>query len=298
MRFFIVKASVSLLVLGGLAVSSPVLASGDLTFDVEVRGSYEDNVAGGSTARDKRTGTKGGTSGVGMMSALDLKGAGGQGGMGGGSGAGSSQGASGDFSTFASASIGGYLGINGRSSVTVRAFGDHTAFARYSEYDMSTAGLTAGYRYSFGEILSARLQVTGKFKDYALADQDSRSLAAGVSLKQQGSDRFWLQERYDHEINDANSSGYSYLGDTFGVNAGYQLVDELLFTLGYSYSKRGNRDPASTGSTTNTWSGGVEHDFAERWSVDVAYDRQSTETEGVSGAVNDNVFSAGIRYSY
>jgi len=273
-----------------LSVFSGTRAFAGMTLDVELRGTYEDNVVG--LLSDKGGGKgNGGSPMMALAAPLDA----GKSGMGPSkSGAQST----GDFSTTLSASIGNSRDVTESLSLFVIGFVDHTSYSTYGEFDSTIGGITGGMNRELGDKLSARFAVNGKIKRFDDTAMNSTAFSGSLSLKERINPRIWLKEGYEYEKNNADTSSFSYTSNSISVRAGFVPTKKVLLTAGYGYLTRNYDDPAVATLTSHTISAGIERELSARWSVDAAYDRQLSYTSQPGTSSTDNILSAGIRYGY
>jgi hypothetical protein len=274
-------------------VLTPLPASAGVLLGVDVRMSYEDNVVG--LLSDKQLGVSGGMTGGGgtMMQAMSM----GTGtGMGGGQPQYIGSQSSSDFSSTISAEAGGYMDISAETALFAKGFAQHTAYNKFTDFNSTIAGASTGANVIMGDGLSGRLTLYGKIKHFGDSNRNSKAYGATINLKQKLFPALWFREYVEYEDNRADSSAFSYIGTTIGISAGYEVMETLFLTSGYSYLVQNYRNVGSK-LITNTASLSLEKRLAKAWSVGGEYDRQISKPDGGS-SVTDNIFSLALRYTY
>jgi predicted porin len=105
-------------------------------------------------------------------------------------------------------------------------------------------------------------------------------------------------ESYDYEMNNADSPFFTYKGNSMSIWAGFLVMPQTTFLLGYNYLARDYDQPSGFKVTSNTVSAGLEHKLAHTWFFEAQYDHQMSDSNVPGTYTTDNIFSVGIRYSY
>lgn len=264
------------------------VAAAETFLNAEVRLTFEDNVVG--LLSDKH-GSKNISSSSGNAKTLPAAG------MGGGQGkyVGAGSQSPGDMSVTLSADVGKFADLGRDSAVFAKGFAEHTSYDQYTEFDSTIAGAAAGMNHFFSNTLSGRLSLFGKLKRFEDGARNSIAYGGNASLKQKLRPQLWLRESLEYEINNADSSDFSYTGVTIGVGAGYALSKKTLVTGGMSYLVQQYDDIASSELTTTTLSLGLDRIWTKTWSLWAGLDVQTSEADG-SPATTNNIVSFGLRY--
>ena len=276
-------------------LTTPPTVFAGLILGAELKGVYEDNVAGALS--DSRPGA-GMNSGGGTM--MQAAGMGSGTGMGGGTGMGSSTAmgndrSTGDYSYTLSAEAGAYANMSQQSSLFAKGLVERTSYGNYTEFNSTIAGMSAGAGTIFSDTVSGRFDLFGKVKRFGDTDRNSAAYGATVSIKENLSHYFWLRERMGYEDNRADSILFSYTNATAGVVVGWNATDAMLLTLGYGYLQQKFAENGGK-SVVNTGSIGLDRILSKSWSVGAAYERQIGKSAGASAT--DNISSFAVQYAY
>ncbi len=277
-------------------------ARAEIFYDVAVKGTYEDNVIG--LLSDKRGGAAGVPAttgpGPGMMGVAtgQRMGPGMSPGMGGNTPQDTGVQSKSDTSINLFADIGGSTEIASGMSAFLIGSAQHTSYNSLTEFNSTVGGLSAGISKKMGDIVTARLALSGGIKRYRDSVRDSSAFGPALTVKEQFTPSFWLKESYYYEKNNADSSLFTYNGNSAGIWAGYLVLPKTTVLLGYNYLVRDYDEPSGFKVTANTVSVGLEHEFITKWFVDAQYDHQSSDSNVAGTNTTDNIFSLAVRYSY
>ncbi len=264
-------------------------ASAGMFYDAEIKIIYEDNVIGLLT--DKRGGGGMGTGSVGpTMTAVK--------GMPSNSPGNTGSQSSGDFSANLFADIGGSKDVSKDTALFLVGSAEHTAYDTFTEFNSTIGGLSAGVNRKLSDTVSTRIAVYGKIKKFEDSQRDSTSYGGNLGIKEQISPKFSLKEIYEYEKNHADSSMFTYVGNSIGIWAGLQATPQTKLSLGYSYLKRDYDEPSGFTATSHTVSAALEHELAKRWYFDAGLDLVTNFSNQPNTTAEDNILSVGIRYSY
>ena len=175
---------------------------------------------------------------------------------------------------------------------------EHTSYQTYKQFDFTIGALRAGVSSYFTDEILAKVVFRAAIKTFDISARNSTAFGANVSLKEWLTPSFWLKQVYDHEDNHADSSLYSYLGDSFGLWAGYSLTAKTRVGLGFSTLSRKFKEPSSFKVTSNTFSVDGTWDFYGNWSVNAGYDLEKADSNIPDSATTNNIYSVGLLYSY
>jgi hypothetical protein len=313
--FIVIAAAAAVLVSAGAARA-------EISFNVEVRETYEDNVIGlvadnpniagstgitGATAAGGDTRGGGGTSGGKGVSQLRR-----QGGLDENPGTVTTGGTTttttaapagaarnkGDFSTSINADIGATTDLGGSLSLLFKADVEHTSYQTFKQFDFTIGAVRAGVSHYFTDEILAKALVRVAMKSFDKNQRNSTAFGVTISLKEWVVPSFWLKQVYDFEQNDATSSLNSYQGDSIGLWAGYSLTAKSSVGLGYSALSRKFKEPSSFKVTSNTFSVDWTWDFYDNWSVNAGYDLEKGDSNIPDTATTNNIYSVGLLYSY
>jgi len=279
-----------------ISLAVPAAQAADIFYDAAIKGAYEDNVVG--LLSDKRGGYAGvpvtGAGGGVMMAP----------GMGPGSGMGGSipqdtgtQSKS-DTSINILADIGVLTKINPDTNLFLIGGAQHTSYSSFTQFDFTIGGLSAGIYKEFGEVFSAKAAINGAIKGYQDSQRNSTAYGATLSLKERLTPIFWLKEIYDYEQNNADSSLFTYTGNSGSIWAGWSALPTTTVLLGYNYLVRDYDEPSGFKVTANTISAGLEQKIAIKWYIDAQYSHQASDSNIPGTSSTDNIYSIGLRYSY
>jgi hypothetical protein len=264
-------------------------AQAQMFYDAEIKTIYEDNVIGLLT--DKRGGGGMGTGTVGpAITAVK--------GMPNNSPGNTGSQSSGDFSLNLSADIGSSKDVSKDTALFLVGSAEHTAYDTFTEFNSTIGGLSTGVNRKLSETVSTRIAIYGKIKKFEDSQRDGTSYGGNFALKEQISPKFFLKEIYEYEKNHADSSQFSYVGNSVSIWAGLLATPQTKLSLGYSYLKRDYDDPSGFTAKSHTISAALEHELAKRWYLDAGYDHVTNYSNEPSTTATDNILSVGIRYSY
>jgi hypothetical protein len=272
----------------------PAVQAG-IFYDAAIKGTYEDNVVG--LLSDKRGGTAGmsATTGPGTtMMAIGVMGPG----MGGNIPQDTGVQSKSDTSINVFADIGVLTEIASGASAFLMGSAQHTFYSSFTEFDSTIGGLSAGVNEKLGDIVSARLAISGGIKRYNDSVRDSSAYSPAVFFKEQFTPSFWLKESYYYEKNNADSALFSYKGNAVGIWSGYLVLPKTTLLLGYDYLVRDYDQPSGFEVTANTISVGLGHELAKNWFFDAQYAHQISDSNVAGTKTTDNIISVGLRYSY
>jgi len=271
---------------------APVAQAG-IFYDVELKGTYEDNAVNLlSDERGNATNMPAGAGG-GMMGTGD-----GNGNMMQPADAGPAAQAGGDYSMSLFADLGGFTMLAEGAALFLTGSAQRTEYRANTQFDSTIAGLGAGVIKELGDIFTARLSVNGSVKRYNDASRNGSAYGAALTFKEQLSSAFWLKETYDYERNNADSVFFDYKGSSFNIRAGYSALPYTTVLLGYGLLVRDYDGPSDFRVTANTGTLGLEYEFARKWFASAQYDRQTIDATDFGSSVTDNIFSLGVRYSH
>ncbi len=205
----------------------------------------------------------------------------------------------GDFYTTLFVAAGGYRVVTEEKTYAVLRGGiERYSYNKYNELNAVIGTVSAGLYHISGEVLTSYITVKAKSKDFEDNNRDSRSLGAVVEFKQRLTDAFWLKEAYEYEWNDARSSLFTYGAHSAGIWAGITAAPRTFFGLGYSYLYRRYDDASHNTSQSHTISAAVEYKLSRRVYVSAGYDRQFSDVSSPAATYTDNIYTAGLTYSY
>ena len=268
-------------------------AQAEIFYDAAIKSTYEDNVVG--LLSDKRGGAAG-TPAAGPGTAMMVMGPGGM--MGGSTPQDTGVQSKGDTSINVFADIGFLTEIASGTSAFLMGSAQHTFYSSFTEFDSTVGSLSAGVNEKLGDIVSARLAISGSIKRYNDSARDSSAYSPAVFFKEQFTPSFWLKESYYYEKNNADSALFSYKGNSVGIWSGYLVLPQTTLLLGYDYLVRDYDQPSGFKVTANTISLGLEHKLAKTWFLDAQYAHQISDSNVAGTYTTDNIFSVGLRYSY
>ncbi len=268
-------------------------AQAEIFYDAAIKGTYEDNVVG--LLSDKRGGAAGvpAATGPAMMGAVMVPG-----GMGGNTPQDTGVQSKGDFSINLFADLGVLTEVASGTSAFLMGSAQHTSYSSFTEFDSTIGGLSAGVNKKLGDVVSARLAISGSIKRYRDSVRDSSAYGPAVFFKEQFTPSFWLKESYYYEKNNADSALFSYKGNSAGIWSGYLVLPKTTLLLGYDYLVRDYDQPSGFKVTANTISLGLEHKLTKNWIFDAQYAHQGSDSNVAGTSTTDNIFSLGLGYSY
>jgi hypothetical protein len=205
---------------------------------------------------------------------------------------------SGDFSLNLSADIGSSKDVSKDTALFLIGSAEHTAYNTFTEFNSTIGGLSTGVNRKLSETVSTRIAIYGKIKKFEDSQRDGTSYGGNFALKEQISPKFFLKEIYEYEKNHADSSQFSYVGNSIGIWAGFLMAPQTKVSVGYNFLQRDYEDPSGFTATSHTISLALEHELAQRWYLDAGYDHVISHSNDPSTTAMDNILSVGIRYSY
>ncbi|MFO0754293.1 MAG: hypothetical protein U0411_13345 [Thermodesulfovibrionales bacterium] len=236
----------------------PGEASGAVSFDLETRGVYEDNLSGSAVDAEKQ----------------------------------------GDFYTILGASCSFDTQTEDVYSLSLRGDAERYLYRRYSDLNASTLGISAGITRAFGYSLAASLSLKGRIRDFPGGQRDGRAYGGALVLKHRISFRHWVTGEYEYERNSAGADIYSYKGHRAGVVLGSFLTPRFVLQLGYSLLTRKYEDEFRTRTTFHTLSSGISRQVAEGLSMRAEYHRQFISSNALENSHSNNIYSLGLLYSF
>lgn len=266
-------------------------ADAEIFSDAAIKGTFEDNVVG--LLSDKRGGSAGMTmsgaaAGGALMPTMPM----------GTPYTGSSSSKNSDTSIDLSADLGVSKAIAPDLSLFFAGSAEHQSYSKFTQFDSTIGGLSIGLNTGFGAMVSARIAVNGLVKRFGDSPRDSSAYGASFIVKEKLGPSFWLKEGYAYEKDNARSALFSYNGNAANVWAGYAVLPDTTFLLGYNYLVRTYDEPSGFKVTASTVSVGLEYLFMKKWSVDALYDHQASDSNQAGTNTTDNLFSIGFRCSY
>jgi hypothetical protein len=205
----------------------------------------------------------------------------------------------GDFYTTLFVVAGGYREVTEEKTYAVLKGGiERYSYNKYDALNAVIGTVSAGLYHISGEVLTSYIAVKAKGKDFEDKDRDSSSLGAAIEFKQRLTDTFWLKEAYEYERNDARSTLFTYGAHSAGVWAGVTSAPRAFFGVGYSYLYRRYDDQSHYTSQSHTLSASVEYKLSRRVYVSAGYDRQFYDVSDPAATYTDNIYTAGLVYSY
>jgi len=207
--------------------------------------------------------------------------------------------AKGDFSTNIYADIGSTTDLGNNLSLLFKADVQHTSYQTVKQFDFTIGAVRAGVSSYLTDEILAKVLARVAIKNFDKNLRNSTAYGATVSLKESLTPSFWLKQVYDYEQNDANDSLFSYQGDSFSLWAGYSVTEKSSVGLGYSYLVRNfDKVPPVLKLTTQTLSVDWTWDFYDKWSLNAAYDLVKADSNLPDSASTNNVYSVGLLFSY
>ncbi len=264
-------------------------ASAEMFYDVEVKTIYEDNVIGLLTDKRGGGGMGGGAAGPAMAAVK---------GMPNNSPVNTGSQSSGDFSLNLFADLRGSKEISKDTALFLLGSAEHTAYDTFTEFNSTIGGLSTGVNRKLSDTVSTKIAIYGKIKKFEDSQRDSTSYGGNLGIKEQINPKFFLKEIYEYEKNNADSTQFSYAGNSLSIWAGLLTTPQTRLSLGYSYLKRDYDEPSGFTATSHTVSAALEHELAKRWYLDAGYDHVTSHSNQPSTTSTDNILSVGLRYSY
>lgn len=233
-------------------------SSGEVSFDLEARGVYEDNLSGSAVDAEKQ----------------------------------------GDFYTILGASFSLDTQTESAYSLFLRGDAARYLYRRYSDLNASTLGIAAGITRNFGYSLAASLSLKSRIRDFPGGQRDGRAYGGALALRHRISFRHWMTGEYEYERNSAGADIYSYKGHRAGAVLGSFLTRRVVLQLGYSFLTRKYEDEFRTRTVFHTLSSGISRQVAEDLYVQAEYHRQFISSNAPETGHSNNIYSLGILYSF
>ncbi len=264
-------------------------APAEMFYDAEVKAIYEDNVIGLLTDKRGAGKTDSGVAGPVMTNAV---------GMGNNSARNTGAQPRGDFSAYLFADLGGSKDISRDTSLFLIGSAEHTSYSTFTEFNSTIGGLSAGVSAKLSERMTARIAASGKVKRFEDSQRDGTSYGGNFALKEQINPKFSLKEIYEYEKNHADSSMFTYVGNSISIWAGLLVAPQTKLSLGYNYLKRDYHEPSGFTAKAHTISAALEQELAKRLYFVAGLDLVMNHANEPSTTAEDNILSVGIRYSY
>lgn len=206
-----------------------------------------------------------------------------------------------DLSTTLFLDLGGYEEVEKSKTYTFLRGGiELYSFDKNDDLNGILAGARAGVYHIIGPVLSVQAALSAGVKDFEDDRADAVSLGATLELRQQAARRLWLKESYRYEYNEASTDTFTFHSHSAGVRMGFSFAAESTVILGYTFLVRSYDDPSAFSLEIQTASAVLERRLSRNVSLNTAYDRQTGEasSSGVSQIYRNNIYSAGVTYSY
>jgi hypothetical protein len=203
-----------------------------------------------------------------------------------------------DFSTELYADIGYLNKIDASTSLFVQASFQHTGYADFDQFDFTIFGISGGVKRRLSNIVSARGSLDLKLKEYDNPLRSGTSLGVKASLTERFGKVLWFREFYGFERNIADSAIYRYDGHSIGIRAGLDLTALWSIEMGYSYLLREYDEPAGYRVTSTTVSAGLTRMLGNLWSVIVGLDQETSKENFFSTTSTNNMVSVALQFLY
>ncbi len=203
-----------------------------------------------------------------------------------------------DFYSTLSAAFGGYTEVAG-PGVYLFAKGGADVFSYKDNTELNeTAGfVNVGVFRQFSDVLSAQAMARGKIRNYKEPDRDSKVLGGALELAQQVTEKFSVHEGYEYEKNNARSDNFTYGGHWAGLWTRLKVTESSSLSLGYSYFLRKFEDATRFELRQHTLSANLSFGIMPKTYLNIGYD-YLINTSNDFDTSNNNILSAGLRYSY
>ncbi|MBI4848274.1 MAG: hypothetical protein HY808_06825 [Nitrospirae bacterium] len=197
-----------------------------------------------------------------------------------------------------SAALGGYTKVAEENTyLFLKGGADSYFYDKNTQLNEITGFLNLGVYRQFGDILFAQAIVRGKLRDYREQERSGSALGGAIELWQQVTGHFSIHEGYEYERNDAKSDSFTYDGHWLGVWVKFMAGEKTFPGIGYSYLVRKYDDPTHFESRQHTFSATVSREIWHHAYINFEYDFQINTSNSIE-TNNNNIFSAGLTYSY
>lgn len=280
-------------------ISAPAFAAAELILEVELRGAYEDNVIGILSDQQKTTSTTGSTRAGASFAAAGKQGYGGSGSTSPylGTSTSSTQ-QSGDYSFSALADLGMSASMTRDTAFFIIGSIENTTYSRYSDFDSTITGVSAGFVATAGPLLFVKTGAFGRLKFFGDSERDSSAFGGALELKQRFFTWLELKEAYEYENNQADSAFFSYTGHAARAGIGLQLYEGWLLNLGYTYLIRKYKEPADFEIASHLVSAGIRKTFFKNWNLTLGYAREMSSENLDNTRAANNIYTLGLLFSY
>ena len=173
-----------------------------------------------------------------------------------------------------------------------------TAFNRFSNLNNSMLIATAGLYKQFTSNWSGQVTGRGFLRDTRQDARDSEGFGGTIEIKRQLGQKFWGKAVADYEDNEADVNGFSYTGETYGVNFGYLPYQNTFINFGYNYTKRDFDTASSFRTTTDTLFTEVTQRLSTNWYLNGGYVYRDNDSNFSGTSYSNQIVSLGLSYSY
>lgn len=171
-------------------------------------------------------------------------------------------------------------------------------YNKFSSLDTTMLMASAGFYQQLSPTWSGLVTGRGFNRDTQQNERDSDGLGATLEIKNQLSPTLWIKGIADYEDNKANLDAYSYTGQTYGVNMGYQPLQDTFASFGYSHAKREFKTTGSFNTTAQTLFADLTQRLAKNWYLNGGYAYQDNDSNIAGTAYTNHIVSVGVNFSY
>ncbi|GAB3473433.1 hypothetical protein [Polaromonas eurypsychrophila] len=173
-----------------------------------------------------------------------------------------------------------------------------SAYQKFNALNSSMLVASAGLYQQLSPTWSGQVTARGFTRYTRQTASDSKGFGGTLEIKKQLSPTVFVKAFGDYEDSKANLSGYSYTGETYGVNLGYLPLKDTFVNLGYSHATRDFKSATLFVSKSETLFAEVTQRVAKNWylSGGYAYGRNDSNLAGT--AYTNHTVSVGLNFSY
>ncbi len=171
-------------------------------------------------------------------------------------------------------------------------------YNKYENLDSSMLVASAGLYQQLSPTWSGQFTGRGFTRFTEQTERDSDGFGGTLEIKKQLTRTLWVKGVVDYEDNAANLRSFSYTGKTWGVNMGYLPFKDTFLNFGYSHNDRDFKSTAPFNSTTQTLFLEATQRLAEHWYLNGGYAYMDNDSNYAGTAYTNQVWSAGVSFSY
>ena len=173
-----------------------------------------------------------------------------------------------------------------------------SAYDKSDNLDNSMLVASAGFYQQLSPTWSGQVTGRGFTRDTQQNDRDANGFGATLEIKNQLSQSLWVKAVADYEDSTANLDAFSYTGQTYSLNVGYQPLQATFVNLGYSHATRDFDTASAFTTTTQTLFADVTQRLAKNWYLNGGYAYQDNDSNVAATGYTNHIVSLGLNFSY